>query len=102
VKIYDFGLRLKKLREEKGLSQEEVASRLNFKKSTISGYERNVTTPSLEALKSMAIFYNVSTDYLLGLTDRAYIYLDGFSEDDKQSVAQIVEQIREMTKNRLM
>ena len=43
MEIYDFGLRLKELREKKRLSQNEVASRLEISRSQISAYERNTS-----------------------------------------------------------
>ena len=55
MEVYDFGLRLKELREAKKLSQKDVATRLNVVPSTISGYESNTITPSLEQFTRMAI-----------------------------------------------
>lgn len=46
--VYDFGMTLKKLRNKKRLSQEQVAKRLNLTKSSISGYENNVITPNID------------------------------------------------------
>ena len=92
-------MRLKNLRDARKLSQGDVASKLNLESQTISGYERGVTTPSLEVLKSLALFYNVSADYLLGLTDRDNIYLDDFSESDRQSVVRVIAEMREIKKN---
>ena len=45
--VYDFGLRLKELREAKHLTQSDVANRLDVTRATISGYECNTITPSL-------------------------------------------------------
>ena len=67
MEVYDFGLRLKELREAKKLSQKDVATRLNVVPSTISGYESNTITPSLEQFTRMAILYNASLDYMMGL-----------------------------------
>lgn len=66
---------LKKKREEMGLTQTEFAERFNkiynysFNKSTISNYEKDRRTPEVTVLKKLAEFINVSTDYLLGLSD---------------------------------
>ncbi|MBO8136763.1 MAG: helix-turn-helix domain-containing protein [Desulfotomaculum sp.] len=64
-----FGKRLKKLREEKGLTQEELGQKLNLKKAVISKYENNRLQPSLETINYLASFFNVTADYLLGLSD---------------------------------
>lgn len=62
---YDFGLRLARCRKKKHLSQEAVAKKLEVDRSTVSGYENNTITPSLQKLSSLAVIYDVSIDYLL-------------------------------------
>lgn len=63
------GIRLKQLREEKGLKQEELALALSVSPSAIGMYERDYREPSDGLLIKMAIFFEVSTDFLLGKTD---------------------------------
>lgn len=74
--MFDFGLRLRKLRKKAKLSQTQVAKRLGLKRQTISQYERNITTPSVNVLGNLALLYHVSADYLLGLDHRPNIVLD--------------------------
>lgn len=62
-------MRLKELREERRLSQEGLALKLNVSQSTISAYEVGDRTPDLETLIAIAQFFNVSLDYLAGQTD---------------------------------
>lgn len=62
------GDRMKKLREERGLLQQEVCAALNIEQSTLANYENNRRTPKMDMLVSIANFFNVSTDYLLGRT----------------------------------
>jgi len=64
-----FSDRLKELRKEKNLTQEELAKILGISRSTIAGYETERKEPDYETLKKIADFFNVSTDYLLGRTD---------------------------------
>lgn len=64
-----FGQRLKELRKEKGFTQVELAEKLNVDKSTVAKYETDKIEPSLTMLKSIAIFFDVSADYLLGISD---------------------------------
>lgn len=61
-----FGNRLKNLREERGLSQVELAKILNIANSTLSLYESGSREPNFEILKKIANYFNVSTDYILG------------------------------------
>ena len=94
MEVYDFGLRLKRLRESKHLSQADVAARLYVGRSTISGYESNTTTPSLEQFARMAVLYNTSMDYLMGLDDRTCFYLDGLNKDQQKVILDIVERLK--------
>lgn len=101
MEIYDFGLRLQRLRKARHLSQTDVAARLNVGRSTISGYERNTITPSLEQLVRMAVLYQTSVDYMLGLENRTCIYLDDLNERQQRTVLDIVKRLKqEFTDNR--
>ena len=60
-----FGERVAKLRLKKGLSQIELATRLNIAKSTLAMYETNKREPSFEVVERIAQFFNVTTDYLI-------------------------------------
>ena len=70
-----FGERFKELRLEKGLTQQELAEDFNkiyghtFSKPSISQYENGKRTPENQALKNFASYFNVSIDYLLGVSD---------------------------------
>ena len=64
-----FGKRLKKLREEKKLTQEQLGKLVNLSQQTIGHYEVNRAKPDLETMRRLAEIFNVSTDYLLGRTD---------------------------------
>lgn len=65
-----FAERLRSLRTEKKLSQNDLARVFGFQsKSTITNYEGNLRTPDNKTLTRIAKYFDVSTDYLLGLTD---------------------------------
>ncbi len=64
-----FGQRLRLLREEKKMVQKEIADLLNVSQSTIGKYENDQRTPSPDAIIKLAVFFKVSTDYLLGHSD---------------------------------
>ena len=63
-------LQLKQLRQERHLSQAGLALKLNLSQSTVSAYEVGDRTPDLETLVAIAQFFDVSLDYLAGLTER--------------------------------
>lgn len=62
--------RLRDLREDHDLSQKQIADILDIQQTVYSRYERGAQTIPLEHLIKLAKFYNVSTDYLLGLRDK--------------------------------
>ena len=82
-----FGQRFKELRLEKGLTQQGLAEDFNkiyghtFSKSSISQYENGKRTPENEALKNFALYFNVSIDYLLCISDIRYNNIDIQKQD---------------------
>lgn len=68
-KLNPFSQRLRQLREEKGLLQKDVAKILGITPSAYGYYEQGKREPSMEVLKKLSDFFNVSIDYLLGRTD---------------------------------
>ena len=64
-----FANRLKELRTQQKLSQRDMAEKLHIKQQSYSRYELATGEPSLATLREIAIFFDVSTDYLLGLED---------------------------------
>ena len=67
--IMQFSERLKQTRIKHGFTQDEFARKLNISASSISLYENGDREPSLATLKTISETLNVSTDYLLGLTE---------------------------------
>ncbi|MCL1884710.1 MAG: helix-turn-helix domain-containing protein [Defluviitaleaceae bacterium] len=61
--------KLKELREQKRLKQEGLAMKLSVSQSTISAYEVGERAPDLETLISIANFFDVSIDYLVGISE---------------------------------
>lgn len=60
---------LKKLREEKGLSQQRLAEVFNLSQQSIYKYENGISDPNLDTLKDFATFFDTSVDYLIGHTN---------------------------------
>lgn len=61
--------RIKQLREKRGLIQEILAAELGITQQMLSKYERDVTFIKVDILKKIAVYFNVTTDYLLGLSE---------------------------------
>ena len=62
--------RLRDLREDHDLKQQDIANLLNNRQTVYSRYERGFQNLPLEHLITLAKFYKVSTDYILNLTDQ--------------------------------
>lgn len=84
----NFGDRLHSLRISKSLTQEAFAAALNeryglkINKSMVSKWENNIDTPSLNSAKYIAIFFDVSLDYLLGVSDNSAVVADASTPAD--------------------
>ncbi len=61
--------RLRDLREDMDLTQDQLIEILNMHKTTYTNYEQGKREPPFELIIKLAKFYNVSTDYIAGLTD---------------------------------
>jgi transcriptional regulator with XRE-family HTH domain len=64
-----FGERLSLLRKQKKLSQYELANKLGYSRGKIANYEQGQREPDHATLKTIADFFEVSIDYLLGQTE---------------------------------
>lgn len=62
-------MRIRDLREDHDLTQQQIAEHLKIKQNTYSQYETGAREIPMDMLISLASFYNTSVDYLLGITD---------------------------------
>jgi len=67
-------MRIKDLREDADLTQQQIAEYLHIKQNTYSQYENGHRQLPLELLVSLAKYYHTSTDYILGLTEEKKPY----------------------------
>lgn len=81
----DFALRLSDLRREKNISQKEAASCLGVSQALLSHYEKGIRECGLDFLKKASNYYDVSTDYLLGLTESRHGLNDIYAENELSS-----------------
>ena len=99
-----FKKELKRLREEKGLTQAQLARELGVSRSTIGNYEQGIREPDFESLEAIADYFNVSmsillddqTDievYLRRRNEHLYDYLQRFLKLDAHDKARIEERI---------
>ena len=88
-----FGERLKKLRINKHMTQDELGLIFTppLAQSTIGTYERGVRQPSLENLIAISEYFGVSIDYLLGLTDEERT-INEYKEENPQELREFLKQ----------
>ena len=67
-------MRIRDLREDRDITQKQIADYLHIKQNTYSQYENGQRQLPLDVLISLAKFYGTSTDYILGLTDEIRPY----------------------------
>ncbi len=95
--------RIQILRREKGLIQNELAKFLSVTRPILSNWETGKTLPDAGSLIKLAEYFDVSTDYLLGLSDvrkvsyRIEDFLDELSSEDKASVINFIEYLKSKT-----
>lgn len=90
--MQSFSNRLIALRKERGLTQAELAKLTHVQRSTLSGYETEGKEPNFETLCTLAEYFNVTTDYLLGISS-ARTHNDAVFVNDSQSFASSFEQL---------
>ena len=91
------GTRIKELRKEFGLSQVELAMRMEVTKQTISKWENENIQPSIDMLVGLSNVFNVTTDYLLGLDDVPRLSIEGLPMSFAAHLAQIIEDFRRLS-----
>ena len=93
-KVEGLGERIKKCRQELGLTQEDLAGRLGIGRSSMATYERGAEAPPYGRLIRIANELNVSTDYLLGYEMDSQLDLSGIDEDNKENVIKLVDMLK--------
>ena len=79
--MFDFGLRIRELREARNMSQEALGARVGRSKPVISSYENNLKTPPVDVLVKIANVFDVSLDYLVGLDQKRNISTEGMTRE---------------------
>lgn len=82
--IHLFGDRLKELRKEHNLTQEDIGNLCDVAKNTVSNWENNVNQPSFEITKKLAEYFGVTIDYLLN-----------FTQDDVDSMERLKQALKQ-------
>lgn len=90
------GEKIKQLRNNYKLTQEQLAEKLSVNRATLASWEIDRAIPDLETIKNITIFFNISTDYLLGINNKMLEQINsGIDEHEKLLERMTPEQRRE-------
>ena len=89
-----FSEKLKTLRKQHGITQEQLANYLNIGTSTIGMYESNIRKPRYEVLKKIADYFNVTVDYLIDDDDNLYVIDDALIHSIKKLSPEQLEEVK--------
>lgn len=67
-------MRLRDLREDKDLTQQDIADYLHIRQNTYSQYENGIRQIPIDCLIKIALYFNTSVDYIIGITDTSTPY----------------------------
>jgi Predicted transcriptional regulators len=84
------GARIRELREEKRLTQPELAEKITIKRPSITAYESGNQLPPVDTLMKIANCFNVSLDYLTGRTENRMLHR--FTEPDKNELPDLTDE----------
>lgn len=87
-----FGRKLRKLRKDNNLTQKQLADKLEITKATVSAYETNAKYPSIEVLIKISNIFNVSSDYLLGLSEKTEFQNSNLTDEQNIIIEEIIKQ----------
>lgn len=92
--MVDLGHRLRDLRKNHNLTQQQVADRVGISKAMVSSYELSARQPSYDILVKLAVLFGVSCDYLLGIEQACTINVTGLSDENIALVSQLCQALR--------
>lgn len=90
--------RIAALREQRHLTQAELAKRLGVTRSSVNAWKLGISVPSTQYLVELAVLFGVSTDFLLGVEATETVSVVGLTEQDVLTVTALIRRLRE--KNR--
>lgn len=89
--MVDFSQRLKQLRNDKHLTQAQVAARIGVTASMVSSYETDIRLPSFDVMVRIADLFGVTVDYLLCREDKRFVDISQLSDEEATVVCNMVD-----------
>ncbi len=95
-----FGAKLKQLREARKMTQQQLADKLELTKSSVSAYENSAKYPSVEVLIRIATIFDVSADYLLGLSDNMDVNISNLTDGQTQLILSLIQEFNALNNSK--
>ena len=90
----DIADKIKALRESRGMTQAELARQLGITRSGVNAWEMGLSVPSTQYVVDLALFFTVSSDFLLGIDSSFTLNVEGLSDDDICMLRALIERLR--------
>lgn len=88
-----FGEKLRALRLENKMTQQQLADKLELVKGSVSAYEQGTKYPSIEVLIKICQVFHVSADYLLGLADDMELLKSDLTDEQMEIVRRLIREL---------
>ena len=83
--------RIHMLREQSGMTQQDLALRLGVTRSSVNSWEMGISTPTTEKIAEMALLFKTSADYILGISSEKALKLNDFTMDQQELVYRLIQ-----------
>lgn len=93
--------KIKLLRESKNMTQTDIAKKLGITRSSVNAWEMGISIPSTQYIVELALLFNISSDYILGIPKNSSINIEGLSEKEVSVIAGMIECLKDKHKNEL-
>ena len=84
------GMRIREVREQSGLTQEDLAKRIHVSRSSVESWECGQTYPSIDNCVALSKTFHLSTDYFFSPIPHKRVILDQLSEREEQMVYEML------------
>lgn len=88
--------RIKELRNSLGINQVQFGNKLHVTKQCVSNWENGNIQPSIDMLIKIATTFSVSTDYLLGLSDKCTLSAEGLTNEQILHIRNIIDDLQKL------
>ena len=87
--------RIKTLREQRNMTQSELARTLGITRSSVNAWEQGISVPSTQYIVELSDMFGVSADFLLCIDEKAAVSVAGLTEDDVLLVQKLTDHLRQ-------